>query len=359
VTWTETDPAAVGLDPAGLERAVELSRARGAAAQLCVLRHGRVVLDRSFHCGPDSLFWIFSASKPFTAVLIYQLAERGLITVDDPVAAHWPEFARHGKAGITIRHVLAHRSGLPTAGTSLGDVLTMTHWRQAVRRLERAWPQFPPGTCAAYGYLSYGTILGELARRITGVSIQDSVRTGVLAPIGLADTYLGLPQAQWHRRVPLAAAGPSGHVMSAQLNRRSTRAAVIPAAGISTTARDLASFYQVLLADDGRLLRSDTLASARTPSNDGEFDRIARAWIRWSQGFQLGGPRADPTAVGPMGRLSSPRTFGHNGSNCCIGWADPDRQLAVAYLTNRLTNRRDDVRHMADVADALLSAATS
>jgi CubicO group peptidase (beta-lactamase class C family) len=356
VTWTETEPETVGMDPTGVKAAVELVEARGASAQLCVLREGKVVLDRSFHCGPDSLFWIFSASKPFTAVLIYQLAERGLITVDDPVAAHWPEFARHGKAGITVRHVLRHRSGLPTAGTNLGDMLTMTHWRQAVRRLERAWPQFPPGTTAAYGYLSYGTILGELARRVTGVSIQDSVRSGVLAPIGLADTYLGLPESQWHRHVPFAGTGVPGQVVSVALNRRSTRTAVIPAAGISTTARDLATFYQVLLADDGRLLRPDTLAAARIPTSDGEFDRFARAWIRWSQGFQLGGPRADPTATGPMGRLSSPRTFGHNGSNCCIGWADPDRNLVVAYLTNRLTSRQADTRHMAAVADALLGA---
>jgi CubicO group peptidase (beta-lactamase class C family) len=344
------------MDAAGLTRAVDLVRSRGTAAQLVLLRDGQVVLDRSFYCGHDQLFWIFSASKPFPALRIYQLVEQGLLTLDDPVAAHWPEFARHGKAGITVRHVLRHRTGLASPQGTIGDLLTMTNWQLSIHRLERAWLHNPPGSVAEYGTLSYGTILGEVIRRVTKLSIQDDLRTEILEPLGLRDTYLGLPEDQWSRHVPIHMAGPMGQVISNSLNRRSTRAAIVPAAGISTTARNLATLYLSLLDDDGRVLRPGTLATACTPTNDGEFDRYARSWIRWAQGFQLGGPRTDPTAVSPMGRLSSIRTFGHNGSNCCIGWADPDRRLVMAYLTNRLTGRAD-VLHFAEVADAVLGAA--
>ena len=337
----------------GLARAAELVRERGAAAQLYVMRQGSVELDLSVHCGPESLFWIFSASKPFTTVVVFQLVDQALITLDDPVCTHWPEF---GKPEVTVRHVLRHRSGLPTAGNNVAEMLAMTDWSRSVRRLEEARLRFAPGGGPAYGYLSFGFILGELVRRVTGVSIQDSVAAGVVAPLGLSDTYLGLPDDQWPRHVPIQASGGPGAVVSSVLNRRSTRQAMIPAAGISTTARDLAHVYASLVADDGRLLTSGSLATARTPTSDGEFDRYARTWIRWAQGFQLGGPRDVPHAVTPMGRLSSTRTFGHNGSNCCIGWADPDRGLVIAYLTNRLTTRKADSAHLAAVADALLAA---
>jgi CubicO group peptidase (beta-lactamase class C family) len=70
----------------------------------------------------------------------------------------------------------------------------------------------------------------------------------------------------------------------------------------------------------------------------------------------LGGPRSDPRFVSPMGTMSSTLTFGHNGSDCCVAWADSTRRLAVAYLTNRLTGRKEAVEHLAEVADDILFA---
>jgi CubicO group peptidase (beta-lactamase class C family) len=124
---------------------------------------------------------------------------------------------------------------------------------------------------------------------------------------------------------------------------------------MSTTARELATFYQALLG--GHLLRPETLAVACEPSSEGDLDRTARMPIRWSQGFQLGGPRWIEGAQTALGSLSSPRTFGHNGSNCCIGWADPDRRIAYAYLTNRVGRPTPDLIHHAAVADKVLEAA--
>jgi CubicO group peptidase (beta-lactamase class C family) len=348
----ECDPAEVAMSAVRLARAVDLVRARGAKAQLCVVRDGRVVLDRSFSCEPDDLFWIFSASKPFVALVIHRLVERGQLRLDDAVARHWPGFAAHGKADVTIRDVLRHRSGLTTAGSAAGDALSMMDWDRMVRRIERVGirrPSSPP----AYSPIMYGFVLGEVAQRVTGRPIRDLVQD-ILDAIGAQDTFLGLPAAHRDRAVPVRVASPAAPLVRAVVNRRATRAAVIPSAGISTTARDLAGLYVSLLgAGAARLVSPATLAEALVPTSDGEVDATMGVSIRWSQGFQLGGLR---DRVGPMGAGSNPRAFGHNGSNCCIGWADPDRNVAYAYLTDQLGPRAACVRHHAEVADAILSA---
>jgi CubicO group peptidase (beta-lactamase class C family) len=344
----------------GLGRALELIEARGAAAQICVHRNGKLVLDRAINCAPQSLFWIFSASKPFVAMLVYLLAERGQLRLDDPVAAHWPEFGRNGKDKISIRMVLQHRSGLPTAGGALGDAMSMADWDRSVRRIERARPIRTAGRSSAYQFISFGFILGELVQRVSGVSVDKFLAAEILEPLRMRDTFLGLPDAEWPRHVPVRFRNMLGRPVQFIVNRRETRQAVIPAAGISTTARDLAVFYQMLLNEgefEGRrILQPASIREARTSSNNGEWDPYAFAPIRWAQGLQLGGPRPDKRYVSPMGRLSSPLAFGHNGSNCCIGWADPTRQLAFAYLTNLLTSPRRDARHLTDVADAIIGA---
>jgi len=240
------------VDPLPLERAWDLVVQRGAPAQLCVIHDGNVVLDRSYRCEPDALFWIFSAGKPYTAMLVHLLAERGELALDDPVSRWWPEFAQHGKGGITIRHVLQHRAGLPTAGSFLGDALAIADWDRSVRRIERAHPRWPAGEVPAYEILTFGFILGELVRRVTGVPVAELLRTEILEPLGVGDTYLGLPDSAWSRHVPLRIRGPLGLPAQVVLNQQRTRRAVIPSAGISTTARDLAAFYDMLL-NDGRV----------------------------------------------------------------------------------------------------------
>jgi CubicO group peptidase (beta-lactamase class C family) len=353
------DPADVGLDAARLAEAAGLIESRRTAAQLCVLRDGEVVVHRAFRCELDGLFWLFSASKPYLAVVIHQLVESGRLHLDDAVAAYWPEFAQNGKREVTVRQVLQHRSGLPNAGSYVGEVRAMADWDRSLHRIEEAARRWPIGT-VAYSPLAFGFILARVAQRCSGAPIDELVRRGVLEPLGVTDTYLGLPPDQWGRHVPLKASGPLGPFIQSVVNRRSTREAVIPAAGISTTARDLAALYQALLhggvAARGRILRPESILAAVHPTSEGELDRTAQLPIRWSQGFQLGGPRWIEGSVTALGTLSSPRTFGHNGSNCCIGWADPDRRLVYAYLTNRTGSPRADRLHHAAVADKVLAA---
>jgi len=339
----------------GLRAVARLIEARGAVAQICVLRHGQVVLDHSFRGEPTSLFWIFSASKAFVAVLIHHLAQEGRLGLDEPIATYWPAFGSGGKQGVTIRHVLQHRSGLPCTKLSPRDAWTVTDWERATRCLAGTSTKRPPGGPPTYMPLAYGFILGEVIQRVTGKPYAEALGESILKPLRLADTYAGLPESEWPRRVRLECPLPGGFVVTSALNSRRIRSGVIPAAGISTTARDLADFYAALLTG-GLGLSNETLQEAVTPTSDGELDRGARLHIRWSNGFELGGPRSGDQTPPPFGRLSSSLAFGHNGSNCCIGWADPERQLACAYLTNLLEPQKPAVLHLAEVADAVIEA---
>ena len=352
----ECEPRDVRMDAGRLRAAVELVRSRKATAQLCVIRDGRVVVDQAIGCAPDALFWIFSASKPYVAIVIHQLVESRRLHLDDAVAAYWPEFGENGKRPITVRQVLQHRSGLTTVGRYLAEARAMTDWDRSLRRIEQARPLWPIDT-VAYSPLAYGFVLGEVAHRCSGQPIEQLVRRSVLEPLGVADTFLGVPDDQWDRAIPVRVIGPVGPVVQSIVNSRLTRQAVVPGAGISATARDLATFYQALLQGGSDILRPESVAAAVAPTSEGELDRTVGQPIRWSQGFQLGGPRFDPEAITPFGATSSPRTFGHNGSNCCIGWADPDRRIAYAYLSNRIGRRDVDVAHQAAVADKILEAA--
>ena len=361
--WTESPPRELGVAPELLDGALRLVRERGGTAQLVVLKDGAVLLDRTFGCAPDGLFWTFSASKPFVALLVHLLAQRGRLSLDDPVARSWPGFAARGKGEVTLRQVLQHRSGLSTARGMLGDALAMADWDRSLRALERARLRRPPGSAPAYQAIAYGFILGEVVRRVSGTPPERLLRRELLDPLGLDDLHLGLPDELWRRHVPLRGSGPGGRATQGIVNRRATRRAVIPAAGVSATARDLARFYQALLdggvggADGVRVLEEATVLEARRRSTaEGEMDLEIKRPVRWAQGFQLGGFSAHPVGRPVMGRLSAPETFGHNGSSCCIGWADPTRGLAFAYLTDVLPRRREGARHFSAVADALLAA---
>jgi len=332
-------PAATSgkLSIVDLESVSRIVSERGAAAQLCVIRDGRIVLDRAWGVDREAPFLLFSAGKPLTSMLVHGMAGQGAFALDDPIARFWPEFGANGKDGITIRHVLRHRSGLPYAKSVSRDALLATDWDRSVRALARARPHTPPGEVPAYHIISHGFLLGEVVRRVTGAPLTEVFREQLFEPAGMRRMRLG------GARVPLRG-GPM--VPRTLFNRRAVRDAVIPAATVSGTARDLALFYQWLL-DEG------SWRVATTPTSEGEFDRVSRMAIRWSEGFQLGGLSGERY----IGSRSDSLAFGHNGSNACMGWADPGRRLVVAYLTNRLGGGPARSPHQCAVSDAILAAA--
>jgi len=357
----ESSPVAVGMDATALDRALGLIEARKAIAQICVIRDGKVVLDRSFGCRQDALFLVYSASKPFVALSVHLLAQRGLLSLDDPVAVHWPEYGQRGKGSITVRHVLQHRAGVPVAGGLLRTMLHLADWERSVRDAERARPRWPAGKVPAYHFVTYGFILGELVRRVTGRPVRDFLNSELLVPLGLHDVHLGLPSDLWFRHIPVHAEHPTEAVNELVFNRRKIRQAVIPAIGISTSAYQLARFYLMLLRggelDGVRVLEDRTIAEARLPSSDGEVDAFVKRPVRWAQGFQLGGPGGDPRDLSRvLGANSSPQAFGHGGNASCVAWADPTRRLVFAYVMNLQPRIDDGTRYLGDISDAVLAA---
>ncbi|MDR2454085.1 MAG: beta-lactamase family protein [Bifidobacteriaceae bacterium] len=339
------------------DRVVALAEGRGGAYSLLALRDGEVVAEHSKNCGPDSLFYCYSVTKPITAMAVHLLAERGQLHLDDSIAAHWPEYARHGKAGITIRQVLTHRAGVPAALGHPGlDMAVIANWDVSVRAAARARPRWPPGQVVAYHVVTFGFILGELVRRVSGQPISQFVDQELFQPLAM-DAYLALPAGQLGRAVPLRPKG--GNLASPlYLNRPAARQAVAPAASLHTTARSLAAFYQMLLnagaAKSGRrLFAPETVAAALAVSSDGEMDRTLRQPQRYSQGFQLGGL---PGVARGMGSTAPPSAFGHNGSGVCSAWAEPARGLIFVYLSNTTQFIGAGRRFASDLSDAAWSA---
>ncbi|WP_181065904.1 serine hydrolase domain-containing protein [Rathayibacter rathayi] len=336
-------------------RLLSLVRDRTGAAQLLVLKDGETLIELDHHCDKRSLFWSFSASKPYIAILVYILAEQGLLGIDAPVASYWPEFAKNGKGGVTIRNVLQHRSGFASAAGTNRDALAMLSWRASIRQIERARLHWPTGTKPAYQILAFGFILGEVVQRVTGRPVRDVLRDELFEPLGARDTALGVTGEAYDRSVRIHAASARDALGAYALSWRAVRSAVVPSAGVSVTARDHALFYSMLLrggvsSSGQRIVSFESIEDARTLSAHDEIDLFAKNPIAWANGFQLGGPSGNP--LPPLGRLNNPRAFGHNGSNICVGWADPDRKVVAVYLTNVLA--KDNQKHITDVSDAIV-----
>jgi len=356
-----------GTDPAGLENVASVFRTllengTHPGAQLTVRRAGQVLLQAAggtarpgadgLAVGDGTLFVMFSATKPITALAIHLLAERGLLALDAPVARYWPEFAQGGKQAATVLHVLSHQGGLPIGP----KWLTWETWRDldaVARAMAERVARWEPGTDVGYHPLNYGWVLGELVRRVDGRTLGRFVADEIADPLGLADTYIGLPAAREHEvahHVDLS----GENTFVADFNRPEVHATECGAAtGISTT-RDLTRFYAMLLgggAIDGvRIVKPETVARATALAVDTACDRTLQVPVRWAPGFRLGGPTS------PFGRRSSLATFGYSGHGSSIGWADPELDLAVAFFTNGVQSSLVNYMRMTRVSDAILAA---
>ena len=364
------------MDAEALARAAELVKDRPGAAQLCVLHRGEPVLELSVRCKPDSLFLLWSTGKPLTAMAVHLLEERGMLDLDDPVRRFWPEYGRGGKAEVTVRHVLRHASGAPlSTGSILGDALACPSWDVSVRAAAQARTKYPVGGRPAYHVLSYGFILGELVRRVDGRTLPRFLRTEILQPAGMPDTHLGLDTQLWRRSMRLTApsrgrpdAPTAGERAKLELfDRRSLRSAVIPAATVHSTARDVARFYQLLLAggeaaDGVRVFAPKTVEAAREPGvpkggpTRHQPDPIIGHPVRWAHGFQLGWGDEPIETAHPFGTTANREVFGHNGSNYCNAWADPANELVFAYLTNSVPHRHAALHLQTKISDLIRSA---
>jgi CubicO group peptidase (beta-lactamase class C family) len=231
-----------------------------------------------------------------------------------------------------------------------------------VRRMEALVPRHPPGEATAYHALTSGWILGELARRASDTPVERLLRDEVLAPLGLSDTFMGLPDREWPRAVRMVPAGGRAERANALVfNRRRYRRAVVPAATVSATARDVARLFEMLRLGGSlggvRVLDEAVVAEARRPAAPGPVpDLTLGRPVRWAHGLHLGGVTGPADLARFMGDLSAPDSFGCTGADCCTAWADPGRELVFVYLTGLLLRTPDGIGHHGLVADCILRA---
>jgi CubicO group peptidase (beta-lactamase class C family) len=336
---------------------------RGAA--VAVYRHGRLVVDlwggsadaddssgRPWESGTAQI--LHSATKGVAAAVLLRLNDQGLLELDAPVGAYWPEFKAHGKEQVTVRQVLSHQAGLPVLDRPLtpreaADGVTGPAAVAAQR------PLWEPGTAHGYHPHTFSWLTGELVRRVTGRSLGTVLAEEIARPLGL-ELWIGLPASEQHRvgrtaplRAPEPAPGagalkvrPRRDVAAAyadpgSVTRRAFgavspapeenepywRAAELPGANGIATARGLAGFYSALLHGDA-VLRPETLAEARSEQAAGP-DRVLVVNSRFGLGFMLHGSAA------PMG---APGAFGHPGRGGPLGYGDPESGVAFGYVTN-------------------------
>ena len=332
--------------------AAEIAAARPGASQLTVIRDGAVAVDAALRGGKETLLMSFSAFKPMISVLVHQLAERGLVDLDAPVARVWPNFSARGKHAVTIRHVLQHRSGLDVA---LGELAAVAHPRAAVRVVEKLPLRRPHGSRPHYEALSYGVILAEICRRVTGLGLDELIDVRILSPLGLSgQAFVGLPAAVDDRGARLTGSGFPWRQIAAAARSTRIRRAQIASGGFWCSSRVLATFYDAL----GRTWAGERVLPDFSPGRMRDMASLSFDGVdggtglptRWANGVQLGG-----TPGTFFGSAPASRTFGHNGSNIAIGWHDPRRRVSFALMTSHIWPPRRAVRHFRDVADAVLA----
>lgn len=302
---------------------------------------------------------IRSATKGVAAAALLLLHQRGELDLDAPVGTYWPEFKARGKEGVLVRHVLAHRAGVPALDRPLTPAEALDPDLAAAVLAAQA-PFWEPGTDHGYHAQTYSWLTGELVRRVTGKAVGEWIEAEIARPYGLG-LWVGLPQAEAGAATRVGRIGPiepppavpgalrarpkrnvaQAYADPASLTRRAFgaidplpdendpayRAAALPASNGIATADGLARFYAALIGEvDGaaRLFTPETVDAARTEASAGP-DRVLVVPTRFGLGYMLHGG-ASP--------LLSPTSFGHPGRGGALGFADPESGIAFGYVTN-------------------------
>ena len=337
-------------------------------AAFCLYRNGVKVVDlwggvadvpASRPWTEDTLQLVFSTTKGATAICALRLVERGELDLDTPVTDLWPEFKAEGKEEIPVRWLLTHRSGLPALDgfASKEDVLG---WDGICAQLAAQAPFWEPGSAHGYHALTYGWLVGEIVKRVSGKSLGTFFRDEVAGPLGL-DFFVGLPSEQQERvsrleqltttgmgdmdidslppevqEIARAFTDPESLTSRAlnitkpslDWNDPDVRAAEIPAANGVTTARSLAKLYAACAGEvDGvRVLKPETIETATQTQSEGP-DKVLFAPTRFGLGFMLNSLFSPMLAEG---------SFGHAGAGGSLGFGDPGAGVGFGYVMNKM-----------------------
>jgi CubicO group peptidase (beta-lactamase class C family) len=364
----ECRPADVGLDQAAIDKIWEAVTAYfrtglHPALTLVIRRHGKIVMSRGIgkaHVGAsgesladhhlladaDTPICLFSGSKAVSAMLIHKLAEEGKLTLDDPVMKHLPEFGMNGKHRITLRQLLTHRAGIRAMPIEDVTPELMFDFDAVVRILSHYPPIDRPGRDQAYHATTAGYILGAVAMAASGETLPGLLKRIIADPLGCEHMTFGMPEDRRHevalslstgpKRVPIVSdliahllGGVEEGEVTAAINSADGLSAVIPAANIYATAEEACRFYQMLL-DGGRwngkqVFQPETVAAAIQPGKL-MLDRSMNAPVRYTPGFMHG------EKLWSLFGFNTPRAFGHLGFINILCWADPERDISVAFL---------------------------
>lgn len=303
----------------------------------------------------DTVSVVFSNTKAAVALCAHILIQRGLIDPTAPVAQYWPEFAANGKESVTVEMVLNHTSGLPALRAPLPDG-AYADWDLMVDRLAAEAPFWDPGTETGYQMISFGWLVGEIIRRVSGQSLGHFFAETVSNPLGL-DYWIGLPPKIDHRVAPLIAVpkykepdsafvrtwrGDKDSVPARALlnsgryyfnDTRYHRAEIGGAGGIAN-ARSIAGMFTPLA--NGALLDADRIRALQTQSSGGTPDRTLMIPTRFSAGMMqrmvVQPPDGDAFGSFPIGEAA----FGHTGMGGSFGFADPDARIAMSYTMTQM-----------------------
>lgn len=361
-----------GLTVAGQHAIRDLAREhlqRGwhPGAQLAIYRDGALQLE--FRVGDargeDTRLLYFSATKPLAAVAVLALVARGEVSLDTPLAEVWPSFGAGGKEPCTVRHVLTHQGGFPVfpPGYDWAEIDQWTAIVEATANIEADWT---PGTDTGYHPVTFGIALGELIRRVDGRLPRAFLQEEIFEPLGM-QASLGVTDAEAMNRIALPVAmsestfdDPDGTERRTsgiveRFRLPSTLRAQLPAANGIGTAEALARFYAMLERrwNDSEdyagvcPLPADLVRTATSVQNAVDFDRSNHLPSSYGLGFLVGGPFAP---------FNEPDVFGHSGQQCAIGYADPRRGLAVAYVTNGLQDPLTVQLRTEEMSSAIIAA---
>jgi CubicO group peptidase (beta-lactamase class C family) len=315
----------------------------------------------------DTLAMCFSSTKGLTSTALHVLADRGLVEYEAPVAAYWPEFAQAGKETVTVAHLLTHSAGLHRLRTIIDRADRMLDWDHMCAALAAARPAYPPGTQNGYHALTYGWLVGEVVRRVSGRPLDEFVRDEVAAPLGLGGLFLGCPPDERYRVAPLEPMGRA--VFGPRPARVVQRHVGEQMAKVASALRSPVNPRRMINALAPRgiedVLWTGDVMDASIPAANGFFDArsLARMYAVIAGHGELDGVRLlSPRTVEQMGRIRSRRrdlvlvfpmqwrygyhlvgttrglideAFGHFGFGGSGGWCDPSQDLAMAMVCNR------------------------
>jgi CubicO group peptidase (beta-lactamase class C family) len=298
----------------------------------------------------ETLFPVFSTSKGIAATAVHRLVERGVLDYDAPIARWWPEFAAHGKGGITLRHAMDHTAGVPQMPEH-GTLEDFSDWDGMCRKIADLEPLWPPGERTFYHAISYSWTLGEVARRADGRDFMRIIDEEISRPLGLTGLFIGIPDRVEHLVTPIESrpapppaqpAAPAKALtadelisqrsippwvlpLERMLNHRGVRRACVPASNGIMNARSIARHYAALVGEvDGvRLIGERTLAEATRQAPAPAGGTISRRGL----GYGLYGPEQDPGAA-----------FGHGGYGGSLGMADRRTRLAYGFARRRMSD---------------------